>query len=94
MERIFGTSHTQQQVLEYLKIALLPSLSEIEKSQLEFILIEACNDSILSFWINEIDHYLTKVFYYLPESSDSQKSKVEFRYRLLEGIMDHSLAKE
>jgi len=44
--------------LEYSQLASRPDISDDEADRMEYILIEASNDPVLNFWINEIDHCL------------------------------------
>jgi hypothetical protein len=58
IEQIISVPNTLKTALEYSKLASLLELSEEQADRMEYILIEASNDPVLNFWINEIDHSL------------------------------------
>jgi prephenate dehydratase len=57
-EKIISAPNIIKTALEYSELAALLELSEGQADRMEYILIEASNDPILNFWINEIDHCL------------------------------------
>jgi hypothetical protein len=58
IEQIISVPNTIKTALKYSELASHPELSEEQADQMEYILIEASNDPVLNFWINEIDHSL------------------------------------
>jgi hypothetical protein len=64
-------------VREYAKYAVLPSLSEIQVERMNQILELAQKDSILDFWIGEVDHFLDhELGLWDPEYDRDQQSKL------------------
>ncbi|MGF1568233.1 MAG: peptidoglycan-binding protein [Nodosilinea sp.] len=68
-------------IFEYCTLALQPRLSEQDEDRLNDILTHSIDDPLLSFWLDEIDHWVGQQLDLLPEE-DLKHQQVKLRRRI------------
>jgi len=77
-------------VQEYTELALLPELSEADADRMYAILVQAGNDPLLSFWLDEMDHCIGHRLSLMDEESQKQYKEQQslLSHLLLEGYLE------
>jgi hypothetical protein len=70
-----ASARLQQTILEYCALALQDTLSEPDEIRLEAMLMQATDNSLLSFWLDEADYWVAHCCGDLDEATIAQQQE-------------------